>query len=163
VTGPTGSDKTTLLYVMLRYLAEECQQKIITLEDPIETPLDFESQVQIEADKGLDFQDVIRVSLRHNPDVLLIGEVRDEVTAQMAVRAAMTGIMVLASLHTTDPAYAVARLLNFNIEPIDLSTGIRMVIGARIVLKLCQKWENNQKDAFYTVEDRAPRVIPVGE
>jgi len=138
VTGPTGSGKTTLLYSMLRYLAEHYQLKILTMEDPIETTLPFANQVQIEPEKGLDFQDVIRVSLRQNPDVLLIGEIRDPITAKMAVRAAMTGIMVLASLHTSEPKHSLARLINLGVEPIDLSTGIRMAIGSKIIPKLCQ-------------------------
>jgi len=138
VTGPTGSGKTTLLYSMLRYLAEYYQLKIITLEDPIETTLSFANQVQIDPERGLDFQDIIRVSLRQNPDVLLIGEIRDKITAQMAIRAAMTGIMVFASLHTSEPKFALARLLNFGVESIDLSTSIRMAIGSKIIPILCR-------------------------
>jgi type II secretory ATPase GspE/PulE/Tfp pilus assembly ATPase PilB-like protein len=139
VTGPTGSGKTTLLYAMLRYLAEQYHLKILTMEDPVETTLPFANQVQIEPEKGLDFQDVIRVSLRQNPDVLLIGEIRDPITAKMAVRAAMTGIMVFASLHTSEPKHSLARLINLGVEPIDLSTGIRMAIGSKIIPKLCQR------------------------
>jgi general secretion pathway protein E len=136
VTGPTGSGKTTTLYAALNYL-DSARQNILTVEDPIEYELPGVGQTQVNAKIDLTFAKALRAILRQDPDVIMIGEIRDFETAQIAVQASLTGHLVLATLHTNDAASAVTRLTDMGIEPFLLSSSLLGVLAQRLVRKLC--------------------------
>jgi type IV pilus assembly protein PilB len=138
VTGPTGSGKTTTLYSALGELntGERC---IITLEDPIEYELEGVRQSQINLRAGLTFASGLRSILRHDPDVILVGEMRDEETVQIGLSAALTGHMVLTTLHTNTAAGAIPRLLDMGSEPFLLASALELVVSQRLVRSVCQK------------------------
>lgn len=136
VTGPTGSGKTTTLYGALQEL-NEVGKKIITVEDPVEYRLSRVNQVQINPKIGLTFARVLRASLRQDPDILLVGEIRDQETAEIALRAAMTGHMVLSTLHTNDAVSSAMRLVDMGAEGFLAATAIRAVLAQRLVRRLC--------------------------
>ncbi|MFA5060229.1 MAG: ATPase, T2SS/T4P/T4SS family [Candidatus Omnitrophota bacterium] len=138
VTGPTGSGKSTSLYAALRECADP-KKNIITVEDPVEFRLDGINQVNVKPDIGLTFASALRAFLRQDPDVMMVGEVRDLETAQICVRAALTGHFVLSTLHTNDSASAVTRLLDIGIEPYLLMPSLILVIAQRLGRKLCPK------------------------
>lgn len=136
VTGPTGSGKTTTLYAALEALRGD-ERKILTVEDPVEFHFDHVTQVQTAPKAGVTFASSIRAFLRQDPDVILVGEIRDTETAIAAIRAALTGHLVLATLHAIDAARAVPRLLDMDVEPFQLSACIRGVLAQRLVRRLC--------------------------
>lgn len=136
VTGPTGSGKTTTLYSALQKLNTP-ERKIITVEDPVEYHLDGVNQVQVNNKIDLTFARVLRSTLRHDPDILLVGEIRDNETAQIAVRAALTGHLVLTTLHTTNSASTAVRLIDMGIEPFLVAAVLRGVLAQRLVRKNC--------------------------
>ncbi len=136
VTGPTGSGKTTTLYAYLQTLNRP-GAKIVTVEDPVEYELPGAVQVQVEEAIGLGFAQALRSLLRHDPDVLMVGEMRDAETTQMAVQAALTGHLVLTTLHTHDGAGAIARLLDLGIEPYLLCATLTGVVVQRLVRRIC--------------------------
>jgi type IV pilus assembly protein PilB len=136
VSGPTGSGKTTTLYAMLNRVIS-VERKIITIEDPVEYRLDLIDQISINTRRGLTFPSVLRSVLRQDPDVILVGEIRDEETAQIAVQAALTGHLLFSTLHTNSPAEVFGRLRNLGVERYYVSDIIRMVIGQRLIRKLC--------------------------
>ena len=136
VTGPTGSGKTTTLYAFLKYLNKP-GVKIITLEDPIEYHLQGIDQSQIEPEKGYTFANGLRSVLRQDPNVILVGEIRDEETADVALHAALTGQLVFSTLHTNDGIGAVPRFLDMNAKPQILASALNAAIGQRLVRKLC--------------------------
>ena len=136
VTGPTGSGKTTTLYSMLNHLNTE-QVNIMTLEDPVEYPLEMIRQTSVNDAVRLDFASGIRSMMRQDPDIILVGEIRDEDTAEMAFRAAMTGHQVYSTLHTNSAVGAIPRLLDTGIAPDIMAGNIIGVIGQRLVRKLC--------------------------
>lgn len=138
MTGPTGSGKTTTLYALLREM-NSSHRNILTIEDPVEYQLDGVGQTQVDLKKGLTFANGLRTLLRQDPDVILIGEIRDKETAEIAVQAAMTGHLVLSTLHTNDAPGAVTRLLDMGIEPYLLSSVLRGVISQRLVRRLCSE------------------------
>lgn len=137
VTGPTGSGKTTTLYSSL-FLLNNPSVNIMTAEDPVEYNLMGINQVQCHADIGLDFSAALRSFLRQDPDVIMLGEIRDYETASIAIKAAMTGHLVISTLHTNDAPATVARLLNMGIEPFSLSTSLRVVQAQRLVKRICR-------------------------
>jgi type IV pilus assembly protein PilB len=137
VTGPTGSGKTTTLYSSL-FLLNNPAINIMTAEDPVEYNLMGINQVQCHPDIGLDFSAALRSFLRQDPDVIMLGEIRDFETASIAIKAAMTGHLVISTLHTNDAPATVARLLNMGIEPFSLSTSLRIVQAQRLVKKVCK-------------------------
>jgi general secretion pathway protein E len=137
VTGPTGSGKTTTLYAALSRL-DATTSNIMTVEDPIEYELHGVGQTQVNPKIDLDFAKALRAILRQDPDVIMIGEIRDHETAQIAVQASLTGHLVLATLHTNDAASAVTRLTDMGIEPFLLSSSLLGVLGQRLVRKLCE-------------------------
>ncbi len=137
VTGPTGSGKTTTLYSALGKL-DARSSNIMTVEDPIEYELAGIGQTQVNAKIDLDFAKALRAILRQDPDVIMIGEIRDFETAQIAIQASLTGHLVLATLHTNDAASAVTRLIDMGIEPFLLSSSLLGVLGQRLVRKLCK-------------------------
>ncbi len=136
VTGPTGSGKTTTLYAALRHL-NNATDKLISIEDPIEYQIDGITQIQVRPDIELDFARVLRSVVRHDPDVIMVGETRDSETASIAVNAALTGHLLLTTLHTNNAAGAVARLLDMGVEPYLLASVLRGVLGQRLVGVLC--------------------------
>lgn len=136
VVGPTGSGKTTTLYALLRELDAQAMN-IISIEDPVEYRLPGVNQVQVHPSIGMDFARGLRAILRQDPDVIMIGEIRDEETAGIAISAALTGHLVLSTLHTNTAAEALPRLLEMGIEPYLLAAGIRGVLSQRLVRLLC--------------------------
>ncbi|MDM8534736.1 ATPase, T2SS/T4P/T4SS family [Clostridiaceae bacterium HSG29] len=147
VTGPTGSGKTTTLYTMLNELNVDTKN-IITVEDPVEYRLNGINQVQVNLKAGLTFATGLRSILRQDPDIVMIGEIRDSETAEIAIRASITGHLVLSTLHTNDTASTIARLIDMGIEPYILSSSLAGIISQRLVKKLC----NSCKKSHITTE-----------
>jgi len=136
VTGPTGSGKTTTLYSALHQINDEVR-KIITIEDPVEYQLKGINQIQVAEKAGLTFARGLRAILRHDPDVVLIGEIRDQETAQIAVQASLTGHMVFSTLHTNDAPGALTRLVDMGVEPYLVASSLEAVMAQRLVRVLC--------------------------
>jgi len=152
VTGPTGSGKTTTLYAALMELNTE-DRKVLTVEDPVEYHLDGINQVQVKPQIGLTFANTLRSFLRQDPDVMMIGEIRDLETAQIAVQAALTGHVILSTLHTNDAPSAITRLLDMGVEDYLLTSTINGVAAQRLVRTLCEKC----KEAYEPVTAFAAR------
>lgn len=136
VTGPTGSGKTVSLYAALAAL-NTCEQNVSTVEDPIEINLPGVNQVEVNQKIGLNFAAVLRTFLRQDPDIIMVGEIRDVETAQIAIKAAQTGHLVLSTLHTNSAAETITRLINMEIAPFNLVGAIKLLIAQRLVRKLC--------------------------
>jgi general secretion pathway protein E/type IV pilus assembly protein PilB len=136
VTGPTGSGKTSTLYTALNEINDKVR-KIITIEDPIEYQMRGINQIQVSEKSGLTFAKGLRSILRHDPDVVLIGEIRDEETAQIAVQASLTGHLVFSTLHTNDAPGALTRLVDMNVEPYLVASSLEAVLAQRLVRVLC--------------------------
>ena len=138
VTGPTGSGKTTTLYAVLNELNKP-ERKIITVEDPVEYQLPRINQVQVNPKIGLDFARVLRTTLRQDPDVILVGEIRDKETAEIALRASITGHLVLSTLHTNDALSTAARLVDMGLESYMVASAVHAILSQRLVRKICPK------------------------
>jgi len=138
VTGPTGSGKTTTLYAFLKYLRNP-EIKIITIEDPIEYHLKGISQTQVDPGRGYTFADGLRSIVRQDPDVILVGEIRDLDTAEIALQAALTGHLVLTTLHTNDAAGTIPRLIDLGANPASIAPAVNMAVAQRLVRKVCKK------------------------
>jgi type IV pilus assembly protein PilB len=138
VTGPTGSGKSTTLYSILSQL-NSVARNIITVEDPVEYQIEGITQVQVKPDIGLDFSSGLRSLLRQSPDVIMIGEIRDAETADIAVKASLTGQLVLSTLHTNDAISSITRLMDMGIEPFLVASSIIMVCAQRLCRRLCPK------------------------
>ncbi|MGG4663806.1 ATPase, T2SS/T4P/T4SS family [Providencia vermicola] len=138
VTGPTGSGKTVTLYSALEFL-NQSSRNISTIEDPIEIPLQGINQIQVHEKSELSFAFILRALLRQDPDIIMIGEIRDEETAQIATRAAQTGHLVLSTLHTNCTVSAIERMIQLGVEKKQLMSCLKMVIAQRLVRKLCPK------------------------
>ncbi|RZL51652.1 MAG: type II secretion system protein GspE, partial [Variovorax sp.] len=150
VTGPTGSGKTTTLYAALSRL-NAATANIMTVEDPIEYDLNGVGQTQVNARIDMTFAKALRAILRQDPDIIMIGEIRDLETAQIAVQASLTGHLVLATLHTNDAASAVTRLLDMGIEPFLLSSSLLGVMAQRLVRKLCSQCKTFDGTTWHAV------------
>jgi type II secretory ATPase GspE/PulE/Tfp pilus assembly ATPase PilB-like protein len=137
-TGPTGSGKSTTLYAIVQDL-KDVSINIVTLEDPVEYKMDGINQIQVNGDVGLTFASGLRSILRQDPNVVLVGEIRDKETADLAVQAALTGHVVLSTIHTNSAAGVLPRMLDMGIEPFLIASTINTVIGQRLVRKLCPK------------------------
>jgi general secretion pathway protein E/type IV pilus assembly protein PilB len=137
VTGPTGSGKTTTLYAGLAQI-NDVVRKIITIEDPIEYHLRGVNQIQVDTKTGLTFARGLRAVLRHDPDVVLIGEIRDRETADIAVQASLTGHLVFSTLHTNDAPGAITRLIDMGVEPFLVASSLEMVVAQRLVRLICE-------------------------
>ncbi|HWY77393.1 MAG TPA: GspE/PulE family protein [Verrucomicrobiae bacterium] len=144
VTGPTGSGKTTTLYIALSAI-NNIDTKIITIEDPIEYQLRGVNQIQVSEKSGLTFARGLRAILRHDPDVVLIGEIRDTETAQIAVQASLTGHLVFSTLHTNDAPGAVTRLVDMKVEPYLVASSLEAVLAQRLVRVLCPHCKTEDK------------------
>jgi general secretion pathway protein E len=170
VTGPTGSGKSTSLYAYLNRI-NSAEKNVITIEDPIEYQLEGISQIQVASKKGMTFATSLRHVLRQDPDVIMIGEVRDVETARMAIQSSLTGHLVFSTLHTNDAAGAISRLLDLGVEPYLVSSSLIAIIAQRLVRKICPNCrqpahptaqelselglgtlEDNQEARFYTGE-----------
>lgn len=168
VTGPTGAGKTTTLYTLLNQLNVETRN-IVTLEDPVEIRLNGINQVQILERTGLTFARGLRSILRQDPDVIMIGEIRDQETVEIAVRAALTGHLVMTSLHTGDAVSAVTRLLDMGIPPYLVASSVSGVIAQRLVRKTCRACKGSGghckmcQDSGYSGRMAAFEVLTVDE
>lgn len=158
VTGPTGSGKTTTLYSALAEIRSE-RTKIITTEDPIEYQLEGINQIQVHPKVGLTFAASLRSILRHDPDVVLVGEIRDHETAENAIQAALTGHMVFSTLHTNDAAGAYMRLVDMGVEPFLVSSTVEGVMAQRLVRTLCDEC----KEAYMPSHDEVPPDFPISD
>ena len=137
-TGPTGSGKTTTLYSLLK-LIDTPEKNLVTVEDPVEFELEGINQVNVRGEIGLTFAKALRSILRQDPDVIMVGEIRDAETADMAIKSALTGHLVLSTLHTNSAAGSVVRLVNMGMEPFLINSCIMAVVGQRLVRKVCSK------------------------
>ena len=136
VTGPTGSGKTTTQYAAIQRINKP-EINVLTVEDPVEYNLDGVSQVQVKEDIGLGFSSALRSFLRQDPEVILVGEIRDKETVDIAIKAALTGHLVLSTLHTNDAVSTVIRLLNMGIEPYLIASSVTLIVAQRLVRKVC--------------------------
>jgi type IV pilus assembly protein PilB len=156
-TGPTGSGKTTTLYAFLNQLNQP-GVNIITLEDPVEYKLEGINQTPIDHNSGLDFASGLRAILRQDPDVIMVGEVRDQETAEVSLQAALTGHVVLSTLHTNDAAGAIPRLLNMGVKPFVIAPALNAIIAQRLVRKLCTECkEEKLPDPF--ILEKVKRIL----
>ncbi len=155
VTGPTGSGKTTTLYSSLLEIRSP-ENKIITTEDPVEYQLDGINQIQVHAKIGLTFANSLRSILRHDPDVVLVGEIRDQETAENAIQASLTGHLVFSTLHTNDAAGAFTRIVDMGIEPFLVSSTVEGIMAQRLLRKLC----TSCKQAYTPHREDLPNDFP---
>jgi type II secretory ATPase GspE/PulE/Tfp pilus assembly ATPase PilB-like protein len=157
VTGPTGSGKTTTLYSALCQMDGD-KLNISTVEDPVEYQLDFCSQVQTNEKIELDFASALRSLLRQDPDIIMIGEIRDNETAHIAVQAALTGHLVLSTLHTNDAASSITRLADIGIETYLIAASLNAVLAQRLVRKICPKC----KEIYTMPENMRKHIVKAG-
>jgi type II secretory ATPase GspE/PulE/Tfp pilus assembly ATPase PilB-like protein len=137
VTGPTGSGKTTTLYASLRSIFSN-EKKIITVEDPVEYQMSGVNQVQVRERIGLTFARGLRSIVRQDPDIIMVGEIRDKETVEVAVHAALTGHLLLSTLHTNDAAGAVSRLLDMGLEPFLAASSLECIMAQRLARRICK-------------------------
>jgi general secretion pathway protein E len=165
VTGPTGSGKTTTLYSVMNRINSP-DKKIVTVEDPVEYQLDGINQIQVKSKIGLTFSSALRTILRQDPDVILIGEIRDAETAEIAVQSALTGHLVFSTLHTNDSASAITRLQEMGVESYLLSSCLLAVMAQRLVRKICPHCKREQEVKQEYIQDAAevlgvePSAVP---
>lgn len=157
VCGPTGSGKTTTLYSMINSI-RDAEKNIVTIEDPVEYQLEGINQVQVKSEVGLTFANVLRSVLRQDPDVVLVGEIRDAETAQIALQAAVTGHLVLSTVHTISSVAAIPRLLQLGAEPYLVASGLRGVIAQRLIRRLCPKCRQRRRTPPEAVRARTLSV-----
>lgn len=150
MTGPTGSGKTTTMYRLLEQLLHNTGLNICSLEDPVEMRIENMTQVQIQPQQGFTFARGLRAMLRQDPDVIFVGEIRDEETAEIAIRAALTGHFVLSTLHTADAVGAIARLLQMNIKPYYIASALKGVINQRLFRRVCPYCQDGCYACFFT-------------
>ncbi|MCA9187043.1 MAG: Flp pilus assembly complex ATPase component TadA, partial [Planctomycetales bacterium] len=155
VTGPTGSGKTTTLYSSLIQIKSD-DTKIITTEDPVEYQLEGINQIQVHPKIGLTFAQSLRAILRHDPDIVLVGEIRDKETAENAIQASLTGHLVFSTLHTNDAAGAYTRLVDMQVEPFLVASTVEAVMAQRLVRRLCKEC----KEAYVPAKDELPPDFP---
>src|SRR5438876_10777939 len=136
VCGPTGSGKTSTLYAVIRDI-DVSERNVVTIEDPVEIQLDGVTQIPVNEPQGNTFSNLLRSVLRQDPDAMLVGEVRDPQTAKIALQAAITGHLVFSTIHSKDTIGTIFRLLDLNVEPYLVASGLQMVLAQRLVRKLC--------------------------
>lgn len=161
LTGPTGSGKTTTLYSLIHYAKKHFKRNIITLEDPIETRSDEILQVQVNEKAGITYATGLKAILRHDPDIIMVGEIRDAETAQIAIRAALTGHLVLSTMHTKDAKGAIYRLLEFNVSLSEIEQTLIAVSAQRLVPIKCPYCEG--ECSTYCKKMRKKRRLSVYE
>ncbi len=162
VTGPTGSGKTTTLYAAINRI-EKAERNIITAEDPVEYQLNGVGQIQVNPKIGLTFASALRSILRQDPDVIMVGEIRDLETAEIAIQAALTGHLVLSTLHTNDSASAITRLLEMEIEPFLIASSLTAVLAQRLVRTIClgckEAYTPSTEETSYFAGNDAPKRL----
>lgn len=160
-SGPTGSGKSTSLYALIKEIKND-QVNIVTLEDPVEYKMDGVNQIQVNTDVGLTFASGLRSILRQDPDVVMVGEIRDSETANLAVQAALTGHLVFSTLHTNSAAGVLPRLLDMGIEPFLIASTVRTVIGQRLVRRVAPKRDDYQSNPMETknITDTVGHILP---
>lgn len=158
ITGPTGSGKTTTLYACLNEINAP-ERKIITIEDPVEYEMEGITQVQVNPKLNFDFSTGLRSILRHDPDILMIGEVRDVDTAKIAIRTALTGHLVFSTLHTNDSASGVTRLIDMGVEPYLVSSSVEAFIAQRLVRVICPKCKEEMKGSLLSVRGEIAKSL----
>jgi type II secretory ATPase GspE/PulE/Tfp pilus assembly ATPase PilB-like protein len=158
VTGPTGSGKTTTLYATLKRLATE-EVNVSTVEDPIEMIEPAFNQTQVQPHLDLDFAQGLRALMRQDPDILMVGEIRDLPTAEMAVQAALTGHLVFTTLHTNDAPSAITRLIDMGVKPFLVASSIQAVLAQRLVRILCDKCKGPDPD----VDPKLLKLVGISE
>lgn len=151
ITGPTGSGKTTTLYTLLKRLNTP-DVSIITIEDPVEFSLEGVDQIQVNTQTGLTFASGLRAILRQDPNIIMVGEIRDEETAAIAVNAALTGHLLLSTLHTNDAATTLPRLLDMGIEPFLIASTVNIAVAQRLVRKICPVCKEEKKYSVSALE-----------
>lgn len=168
ISGPTGSGKTTTLYGTLKILNQDTTN-ILTIEDPIEYTLNGINQVQLKEDIGFDFPSALRTFLRQDPDIIMVGEIRDEKTANMAIKAALTGHLVLSTIHTNSAWATISRLIDMGIPPYLIASTLNLSVAQRLVRRLCDKCRKKEtlKNAkfpasFEIPEELKHHFLPVG-
>jgi general secretion pathway protein E len=154
VTGPTGSGKSTTLYACLNRI-DSVQKNVMTIEDPIEYQLGGISQMQVASKKGVTFVNALRHVLRQDPDVIMVGEVRDEETAAMCIQSSLTGHLVFSTLHTNDAAGAVSRLLDFGVEPYLVSSSLIAILAQRLLRRICPACKETYKPSATELKELA--------
>lgn len=169
VTGPTGSGKTNTLYSSVARLNTP-ETNIMTAEDPVEFQLPGINQVQMKEQIGLNFASALRAFLRQDPNIILVGEIRDFETAEIAVKAALTGHLVLSTLHTNDAPSTISRLMNMGIEPFLVATSVNLICAQRLVRRICVQCKEPLQlqsqaliEAGYTEEEAAKVVVQHGK
>ena len=158
VTGPTGSGKTTTLYAALNEIVSP-ERKVLTVEDPVEYHLDGVNQIPVQHQIGMTFERGLRAILRHDPDVVMIGEIRDRETAEAAIQAALTGHLVLSTLHTNDAASAATRLIDMGIEPFLVSSTVAGAMAQRLVRTIC----SDCREEYRPQPEDLPPDFPAGD
>lgn len=164
ISGPTGSGKTTTLYATLKLL-NKMTTNILTIEDPIEYTMEGINQVQLKEDIGLTFASALKTFLRQDPDIIMLGEIRDEQTAQMAIRASLTGHLVLSTIHTNSAVGTLSRLMDMGVPPFLIAETLRISVAQRLVRKLCtycKKVSQANENTISGYEDLQVHYIPVG-
>lgn len=155
VTGPTGSGKTTTLYSAIE-LVKGVERNVVTVEDPVEYQLDMINQVQVRSETGMTFASALRSILRQDPDVIMVGEIRDRETAETAIAAALTGHLVLSTLHTNDSASAITRLLDMGVDRFKIAAALVGVVAQRLVRNLCVEC----RETFFPSADWLQSMVP---
>ena len=158
VTGPTGSGKTTTLYACLHELNRD-DQKIITIEDPIEYEMDGITQIQISPKLNFSFAEGLRSILRHDPDIIMVGEVRDLDTAEIAIRTALTGHLVFSTLHTNDAASGITRLIDMGVEPYLVASSVEAFVAQRLIRLICPQCKEEDAQVPDTVRQEMSRSL----
>ncbi len=143
VAGPTGSGKSTTMFSMLKSF-DPLKYNISTLEDPVEFNIPYINQSQIKSQIGFGFAEGLRSLVRQDPDIIMVGEIRDKETAMLAIEAALTGHLVLSTIHTNSAAGTIQRLINMGIEPFLIASSLKMVISQRLVKRLCEKCKESK-------------------
>ena len=176
LTGPTGCGKSTTLYAAIRKIRDRCNDQfnsrllnIITIEDPVEYVMDGVSQVEVDTADKVNFHKALRSALRHDPDVLMIGEIRDELTAEIAIKAALTGHLVFSTIHTNSAVSSITRLIDMGVAPFLVSAVSRLFVAQRLVRKICQHCKKpiqltkTQADLFHRPQLEGETIYqPVG-
>ncbi len=162
VTGPTGSGKTTTLYAALKRL-NKIEDKLLTAEDPVEYDVEGIMQIPVNEGIGLTFARILRAFLRQDPDIILVGEIRDKETAEIAIQASLTGHLVFSTLHTNDAAGAVTRLIDMGVEPFLISSTLEAVLGQRLVRTICPHCKTAYKPDASVIEQLNLRAEQVGD
>ena len=161
LSGPTGSGKSTSLYALIKEIKDD-SINIVTLEDPVEYKIDGVNQIQVHADVGLTFASGLRSILRQDPDVVMVGEIRDTETANLAVQAALTGHLVFSTLHTNSAAGVLPRLLDMGIEPFLIASTVNTIIGQRLVRRVAPKYDSYQSSPLETetIQSTVGHILP---